>query len=340
MRNFTLTLCVLAVVMLFATGLKAQDGTTYTDDFSVARDYLTEGVTGTIWDAVVVNDTLWGNGVAAEITSLNTNDLPGALSFSAINSSLAWGADNGAFIYKTVAGGADFEAQVKIVGGDFISFGAEQVFYFMPGLIAKVANDTTFVLLQAFDVLEWGAVYGVRDIIPAEGLQQENWVSQTEEATDLKVAEYPYMKLEKYESTFTGYYSNDGMVWHEIYSVDKPEFAGKDIQVGLYCASYTDAEGLVQFDDYSMVDYNENSSAAQFEATEPSAFYSNHEITVNTSSKSNISSVKLYSIDGALRYSNNNVNARSLSFPVNNSGMYILVSETAGKVYTQKISAY
>ncbi|MBN1925412.1 MAG: T9SS type A sorting domain-containing protein [Prolixibacteraceae bacterium] len=331
MRNFTLMLIALLIVAFTAN---AQEGTAYTDDFSAEIDYLTAGVDGTIWDGILLNSGLWDMGeIVAEITALNTTDNPGTLTFASMNSHWAVGSDNGAAIYRTVKNGADFEVQVKIAGGDFLSFGlAELVPYHMPGIIAKVADDTTFILIQVFDIQDWSAVIGMRDIVPAGDLLQENW------QTGFTLADNPYIKLEKYENLFTGYYSADGVVWNEIYSVEKPEFAGKDIQVGLYSATYTESVGTVHFDDYSMVDYNEPGAVNVAKELSLKAFYSNGAIRV--SSSSNLGNVKVYRTDGSLFLSRANVNSSQLSIPVQNKGIYLLSCESAGEVQTQKVLVY
>jgi len=336
MKNSTLKLLFMAVTFLAASTVFAQEGKTYTDDFGVAHDYLTSDVAGTIWEGILLNTGGNATETEAEITALNTTDKAGELSLTTINSAWDGGNDRGAALYRTVKGGADFEMQIKISGGDYLSLGATaRLDYLMSGLIAKVKGDTTFVLIQAFDVSEWSAVIGMRDIDAAEGFAEENWKFE-----GLTLADFPYQKLEKYGETFTGYYSADGVAWEEIYSVEKPQFTGKDIQVGIYSATYTANEGHVIFDDFSMIDYNENVSANSIKSPSTlKAFYRNNSIVVDNGSRDVISSVKLIGIDGAVKFSKN-VNSTSLSIPVSQKGMYVLVSEIGGKSYSQKIAAY
>ncbi|MBP7507320.1 MAG: T9SS type A sorting domain-containing protein [Prolixibacteraceae bacterium] len=335
MKNFTLQFLIIIAVVLLSFRVLAQEGTTYTDDFSVVNDYLTTPKNG-IWEGVLLNSNVWTVDVTAEITVLNTKDNAGALSFATKNSNWAVGNDNGAALYRTVKNGADFEAQVKIAGGDFISFGAERHDYMMTGLIARVKGDSTFILVQAFDVVDWSAVIGVRDIVPAEGLLQENWLFD-----GLTIADFPYQKLEKYGNAITGYYSADGVMWNEIYSVEKPEFANKDIQVGIYHATYTENEGMAIFDDFSMVDYNEPSSSSTIKKSNNiKAIYSNGEILLNNIANRKISNVCLYGLDGALKYKNSNINSSSYSIQVMDRGMYVVVAESEGKTYSQKIAVY
>lgn len=337
MKKFTYLLVVLFVAFIG----KANAQATFTDDFSSGHDYLTGGVEGTIWDGVLVNDNGWDTEDEAVILELNTNTQSGALTFADSLSSWAWGADNGAMIYKTVTADADFSAQVKIVGGDYPSFGADQVNYLMSGLIARIPGDTTFVLTQAFDIPGWSAVWGVRDIVPAEDLVQENWVYMDEETfDDLSIAGYPYCKLTKTGTVFTGYYSADGENWVEIYSVDKPAFAGKEIQVGLYVATYTGSIGTVVFDDFKLYDSKASSVSAKSinNSDVMKAFYSNKNIVIKSTSA--ISNINVYNIGGALVSTVNNVNAKSYSIPVEKDGVYLVVSECNGKRYAQKIVAY
>nr|HPR32656.1 hypothetical protein [Prolixibacteraceae bacterium] len=140
MKNFTLSLLTFAVAFLFVCTVQAQDeGTTYSDDFSAQIDYLSSGVSGTIWEGILLNNNVWDAGeTVAEITKLNTTEAAGALTFSTMNSHWAIGMDCGAALYRTVKNGADFEAQVKITDGQYLSLGYERCDYLMSGIIAKV----------------------------------------------------------------------------------------------------------------------------------------------------------------------------------------------------------
>jgi hypothetical protein len=334
MKNFTLHLFAFVVALFATTFIFAQE-TTYSDDFSVAHDYLT-GVEGSIWDGVLLNNGLNSTDMEAEITALNTSDNAGALSFATINSYWDVFHDGGAALVRTVKKGADFEVQVKVVGGDFPSYGATQVNYLMAGLIAKVKGDSTFLLIQAFDIPKWNAVIGMRDIDPAEGLLEENWLYD-----GITIKDFPFQKIEKYGTTFTGYYSADGSIWNKIYTVEKPQFEGKDIQVGLYCATYTTSEGRVIFDDFSLIDYSEPSSVIEVKASQSiKAVYHDQKIVVANSSNKAINSVKLYATNGAVIYNYNNISSPSFSIPVTKNGLYILVSESEGKTFSQKIAVY
>jgi hypothetical protein len=334
MKNFTLKLFAF-VVALFATSFIFAQETTFTDDFGVSHDYLT-GVDGSIWETVLLNDGLNMSGAEAAITALNTSDTEGALSFATTGSYWDGMHDGGAAIVRTVKKGADFEAQVKVVGGDFLSYGATQVNYLMAGLIAKVKGDSTFELIQAFDVVGWKAVIGMRDIDAAEGLGEENWLYD-----GITIKDFPYQKIEKYGNTFTGYYSADGAIWNEIYSVEKPQFEKKDIQVGLYCATYTTSEGRVIFDDFSLTDYSEPDAVINLNATNTvKASYKDQKIEVTNSSNKTINNIKLVSTNGAVIYNSRNINSSAFSIPVSKNGMYILVSECEGKTFSQKIAVF
>lgn len=339
MRNFTFLTMLLVVLAL---GVNAQ--TTYSDDFSAAHDYLTDGVTGTIWDGLVVNDNVWESTSTAVITELNTNSTAGVLTFSDSLSYWGVGGDNGAMLYRKVAADVDFSVQVKIAGGDFPSFGADEVYYLMSGLIARIPNDTAFILTQAFDVPGWSAVWGVRDVVPGvdeEGtaLEEQNWVFINEDTyDDLKIVDFPYCKLTKEGTQFTGYYSADAENWIQIYTVNKSNFAGKELQVGLYSATYTNALGTVLFDDFSLTVEGSASSPIIANSNKVKAFYKANKIEV--SSNSTINNLKLYNINGSLISNMNNISSNSYSIPVEKSGVYILVSECGGKSYSQKVIAY
>lgn len=345
MKKFTFLTIALLVALLSVNVASAQDeGRLFEDDFSVAHDYLADGTEGTIFDGFMINDTIWGAyGILGEVTSLNTSENEGGLTFAGFNTHWAWGADNGAFLYKTInEAGGDFEVQVKIVGGDFPSLtGLDLVPWFMPGLMAKVEGDTTFTLVQSFDMPVWGAVHGVRDIVPAEGNAQENWISMDENGDTLTIANCPYIKLEKYETTMTGYCSRDGEVWIKIYEVEKPEYAEATIQVGLYHASYEANPATVIFDDFKLTDYSSFVDVDDKNLADLlQVSYSNKVVKVKNSSMTTIDKVELYSITGALVYSSNNQSDSEISIPVEKNGIYILRAQSNGNRFTKKVSVY
>ncbi|MFB6318170.1 T9SS type A sorting domain-containing protein [Saccharicrinis sp. FJH54] len=341
MKNFTFLVAIVCIAFVSFGTVSAQDGTVYTDDFSTGHDYLTDGFDGTIWQGILLNDTVLGStGMgAAELSVLNTNDDPGVLTYTSARTAWSTVADNGALLYRNIKSGADFEMSVKIVDGDFLSFGLEAlVEYFMPGLMVKVKDETTYVLVQAFDIYDWGAIYGVRDIFPAEGMAEENWIKDDDSANPVSIASYPYIKLEKYGNEFIGYYSADGEIWYEIYTAVKPEVEGKDLQVGLYSATYTTNSATVKFDDFKLIDYDETSAIKKVSTSSPVSSYStNSRVIVRNNSGESMGSVKLYSIDGAMVYSAKAIDAQRIEIPVSNNGIYIMDATVNGNRYTQKV---
>ena len=68
-----------SVLVLFAVStVHAQAGKVYYDDFSTAKDYLTDGVTGTIWDGLALNNGTATVSTTAVLNALNTNDVAGS----------------------------------------------------------------------------------------------------------------------------------------------------------------------------------------------------------------------------------------------------------------------
>jgi hypothetical protein len=85
MKNFTYTLSFLAAFMLLAATSYGQ--ATWTDDFSTSHNYLSGDVTGTIWDRVIINDTIDGAlAPKAAVYRLDTDTVPGTLTITSASS--------------------------------------------------------------------------------------------------------------------------------------------------------------------------------------------------------------------------------------------------------------
>lgn len=239
---------------VFLIAAQATDETIYTDDFSETHDFVTDGVEGTIWDGISVNEGVIETEVEAEILELQSGD--GVLTFNTMNSNFSGGNDNGAFLYKTIPADSDFQLIVKIESGQFSSFDVDPVGFLTAGLIARVPpeedpDNARFVVANAFDRPEWGAVQGLRSVPPPEGGVEELWNAQH------SVAAYPWMKLARAGNVFTAYYSADGHRWHllnhnnpdvwDVLSVERPDMAGFPLQVGIFHATYSGNSASVDF---------------------------------------------------------------------------------------------
>lgn len=350
MKNFTKLGMVTVAMALSFLPVGAQS--TYTDDFKVNKDYSVD-LDGTIWTGLKTGLGLVDDAAITEATldALNTTDNTDALTFTTENSNWGTENDNGIFLYKELsAAGVDFDAKVQIVGGDFGSFGNTAVDYLMVGLSARRTDTVGFVAVQAFDRPNWGAVYGLRDIPMSP---QENWawgvdadtaVKQGVEdanADTLKIATYPWQRLQKVGDVYSVSVSTNGTDWIKLLSVSRPDMAGQKLQVGLYNATYTATAGSVIFDDFSLVDYGGTAIKNITSSNELQAAYSSvlNAIVVKNSNQS-IMNVKIVSVDGRV-ISTINSNNSSIEIPVSGKGLYFVVAETKdGNIYSKKTLVY
>ncbi|MBP1669333.1 MAG: hypothetical protein H6Q21_1699 [Bacteroidetes bacterium] len=135
MKKFTFTLSLLTAFMLLTTTSFGQ--MTWTDDFSTSHDYLTAGVTGTIWDRLIMNDTIEGSGAPVGVVDLlDTDDEPGTLTITSSSTYWATPNCNGVLLCKVIPANKDFTAQVEIVGGDLTSWNGP-IDYICPGLLVR-----------------------------------------------------------------------------------------------------------------------------------------------------------------------------------------------------------
>jgi hypothetical protein len=352
MKNFTKLSVMLATGVICSAGLFAQ--TTYTDDFSVNKDYSVD-LSGTIWTGLKTEVGLVDDPAitTAALDVLNTIDNADALTFTTDSSNWSTENDNGILLYRELgAAGVDFDCKVQIVGGDFLSFDMPAVNYLSVGILARRSDTLSFVAVQAFDRPGWGAVYGLRDIPMTP---QENWVwglnagvpvlqgVDDPDADTLKIAAYPWQRLEKKGDVFTSYASTNGTDWIKILSVTRPDMQSTKLQVGLYNATYTTAPGMVVFDDFSLTDGTPGGSGIKQYSNNDNlnVFYAagSKSIIVSNDAQSLVS-VKVISIDGRVVNTVNSI-GNKIQIPVSNKGIYIVVSETQdGQVYSNKTVVY
>ncbi len=337
MKNSLRFFGVFSLVILFAASVSAQTGKIYHDSFSKARDYLTDGVTGTIWDGLKVNSGFLTVTPVAQITVLNTKDQAGALSFSTNNSYWGGDNDNGAFLYKNIAADADFTVTYKIVGGDWPSLGATAIPYLMAGALVRRADTISFLATQAFD--QYSVGFDLRSIPAALSStgNEENWTGTDDNGDDLTVKSFPWVKLTRKGATFTASCSADSVTWFDYQVNNRPDFKKHALQVGLYDATYTSSEGKAIFSNFTLIDYSKTTGVNPTQAnSEPvKAYAANNKIYVSGTEK--ISSVRIVSITGSVVYEKKGLNVSLLQVPVSKTGIYIAVVESAGHSYAKKV---
>ncbi len=331
-----------------ATNIEAASPQQFDYEFGeVSHDYKEDGVEETIWDGLKVNE-----GVVpaphpeddlpeAEIIELIENK-EGEFKYTTTKSWWDNDYDNGVLLYQEVPADSDFEAIVKIRMGDFPSFGAGPVNFLSGGLQARVPTDAEpepeapkFINVVAFDRDGWGAVHGVRDVYG--GTEDELWNS------DHSIADYPWMKLTREDEVYTAHFSDDGENWivlDGVPPVERPDMAGYNLQVGLFHGTYSEEVGTIIFSDFSLKT-EEDLSVQPIEQDEDiKVHYRPKEEAVVLLNKNNldINSIKVFSIDGKLvrniatATNNNEIRISSLDI-----GIYIIVAESAGKQYSNKV---
>jgi hypothetical protein len=332
MKKFTKLASITGLLLFFAMPLMAQ--ATYTDNFDVAHDYLSEGTSGTMWDGYFVNH---GSGPADEqfgiIDALNTNDSAGFLSFTTTSS---WWAEldynNGPMLYKNLPAGHDFELTVKVPWGDFVDYTEESVDYLAGGLMVRnpdsLAQD--YIFYYVFDRIEWNCVFNFTDI--DDGTRTENFTNDFA----LSVADYPWLKLTKEGSVYTGYVSTDGTTWEEHFQEERDDL-DMDLQVGLAVATYTDNTGNVMFDDFKLYDPQGTTGIKLIDqGSHVHVFYrpSVQSIVVNATDAMDV--VQLVTLDGRVIVEKRNIGNR-VELYVPQKGLYLVSVQKGSQVNTEKI---
>lgn len=337
MKNLLRFFGLFSLLIVLAASVSAQTGKTYYDNFSVARDYLTDGVTGTIWDGLKVNNGFLTVTTEAQLTKLNTKDAAGSLTFSTINSYFAGDNDNGAFLYKNVAADVDFTVTMKMVGGDWPSLGGDTIPYLMAGALVRRADTISFLATQDFDQYSVGMdLRSIPGTLSSTG-QEENWTGTNDDGDDLTVKSFPWVKLTKTGTTFTASCSADSVTWFDYQVNERPDLKGHALQVGLYNATYTDKEGTAIFDNFTLVEKGATSGVKTITRNSDNfkVYSVNNRIVISGSEA--IGDVRIVSITGATIFEKRNINAYSVEIPVSKSAIYIAVVCSSNQTYARKV---
>lgn len=224
---------VTALVLLAAGGTRAG---TITDDFSTSRDYLTAGVTGTLWDGI-------RNQSAANV--LNTTGTAGELTIGAPSSAVGWQdtLSNAPYIYKNVTG--DFDARVKVTGGTTVN-------YSIAGLLVRLdpanadgnaAEDFVMVTDNLFN--------------GQNQLRSVNDNAQSDSGGYAGAA--AYLRLTRVGSVFNAYTSSDGTTWTQRawgggdLNLTRADLGGT-VQLGLtHGAFVTGNTTYARFDNFTLI---------------------------------------------------------------------------------------
>lgn len=229
MNKSTVGKLVVCLCMVAACAVRAA---VYSDDFSVAHDYLADGVAGTVWDGFLYNFTN-GN---AEVTVANADIAnAGRLTFRSTNGNWENGDADGILLYKNVAG--DFDAMVRVVS-------MNNVQWHDAGIMARVADPDSGGPSEDWVAVKHFAQSGMNGHRSVDGN-----VTTTVQVSGLQ----PWLRLARVGNTFISYRSVDGTVWSRISSTVRNDMDGLPVQVGLWQATFSANEGTAVFDDFTLM---------------------------------------------------------------------------------------
>ena len=245
-------LAVLAVISF--TSLVRAAGVTFSDDFSVSHDYLASGVTGTIWDGLYTGAGSFPGenvGQAPGATLIADANVTGAGRLTVQSVNTGWGntEDDGFFLFKNVQG--DFQMSVHVVSPFVASM------YNTAGLMVRAAEPNgspwngaeNYVSLTRFD--QFGIGNQIQNTTNGQSLQ-----------TTASVANDPnyWLRIDRLNGTTFNFYQKAlaSDPWQLIGStVERADFAGLTLQVGIEHASFSSMAGQAQFESFSLVEIPE-----------------------------------------------------------------------------------
>ncbi len=212
------------------------------DSFTSTHNYLTGGVSGTIWEGLQY-------AVPAAVTTLDasiTNS--GALTLSSSNGFWENTGANGVLLYLNVTG--DFIAELEIRS-------AVAVLYHDMGLMARVADAGSggagedWIAARYFFANPGGGIISLRST--------DNDVSTNYDVGTLQ----RFMQLERSGDTF--YYRtkiNSGDAWTLRRTQSRSDLSGLALQVGIWQATFSANTGTTQFESFRIEGPNVNPPTA------------------------------------------------------------------------------
>jgi uncharacterized repeat protein (TIGR02543 family) len=229
-----MALACMALAVMAAVGARAG---TVTDDFSTSQDYLTAGVSGTLWDGI-------HNQSAANV--LNTTGTAGELTIQTPGGTVGWEGTkaNAPFLYKSVTG--DFDVRVQTTAG-------------------TTANYTVAGLLVRLDPANADGDAGEDFVMLARnwfrGTIQLRSVNNNGQSDSDEPAAQAYLRLTRTGNVFRGYTSSDGTTWTQrawgggSTDLTRTDLGGT-VQVGLTGCNFSGATTSVRFDNFILTTPN------------------------------------------------------------------------------------
>jgi regulation of enolase protein 1 (concanavalin A-like superfamily) len=215
------------------------------DNFDIPRNYLVEGVGGTIWDGFI------GKGPYESVDVMDASiTSPGVLRIESTNG--AWwepfppNGTLGPLLYKVVEG--DFVATVYIAGYEGDPDNA--IYWNVGGLMARVGN-----LDLAGPSEDYVAVlYCPPDGIGIEVDVEDNgvWTWWTDDGSGWNADKW--LQLERKGNDFYVRSSANGSNWTTLSDmpISRPDMEGIPLQVGIFQTTYNGGSGYVEFDNFTL----------------------------------------------------------------------------------------
>jgi len=213
-----------------------------TDDFSVAHDYLTQGIADSYWSGLLLGtndvDTSVGEVAEGPTTTLVADagiTQAGRLTVGTHDSGFASGADSGFFLYRHVSG--DFSMAVQIASFD--SSNATNA-YHMPGIMVRAP----FTFNYAEEFMQWVSFneYSIGNF------SRRMLGGAYAEVFQQPVPAEPFIMIQRQTNTFSFYQKVHALdPWTLVASEDHPELAGVVLQVGLVDQTFTANVAFTKF---------------------------------------------------------------------------------------------
>ena len=218
--------------MCLGTSVVAQL-TDLNEGFDRPHDFLVDGVVETSWDGFL------GAGERETADRIEISD--GALHLQSTNGRYQEGWNPlGPLLYKNVT--TDFKATVRIADYESLSFNNG-------GLMARVAKDADAGVGEDWISVDYFPIYGgIYARMADDGRRTEKGSNGQGRNADR------FLQLERRGNLFFLRHSKDGEIWQELNGSPfrRSDLVNVPLQVGLFQATYSDKQGQVSFDDFSL----------------------------------------------------------------------------------------
>lgn len=206
---------------------------TFADQFETPHNFLRDGVAASGWDGFL--------GAAERETADRIEVADGLLHLQSTRGRYqeAWN-PLGPLIYKTVT--TDFKATVQVA--DY-----ESVSYNNGGIMARVASDSDAGRGEDWISVDYFPIYGgIYARMADNGRRSEKGSNGQGKNADR------YLQMERKGNLFFLRHSADGVKWQELNGspFQRNDLVNVPLQVGLFQATYSDQQGQVSYDDFSL----------------------------------------------------------------------------------------